>query len=768
MLKTKLLDIKNIFQHSRSFQAAWEECQSTLKALFDVDQLVLFKRDPKQTELFFQIERNAGVEEMRVPFSFSSVAGFTALSQAPLMLQNLDPRELAAVHPDLRFDRGLDKLLGLEIINILSMPVHHENALMGVFQLINKKSGKFTRQDEAYCRLIVGIMGQKLFEEFDLPQGPFDHLVSKGFLTQEQLDDALSRAAQRGVFVSRVLRADFNLDPDAIGASLERFYQTPFVRYENNPVSDQMLKGINRQYLIRNMWLPLHTGAGKAVVLVQDPHDADTVNEIRRVVNAKSYEFRVGLPEDILAFLGDSSQLPKSVSPGGGGWSTGAEEGEPEDLTEELDDGDDLSASLAELATAAEEGLEFTQDEEEDISLESRQVAVRFVNKVIMHAHRVGASDIHIEPNRVGKPGLVRMRIDGTCERVLSIPESVIKPVTSRIKIMSRLDISEKRLPQDGKLRVRFKGREIEMRVATLPTVYGESVVMRMLSAGKVMPFSRLNLSARNAEQIERIMVKPHGIFLVVGTTGSGKTTTLHSILSRINTPDKKIWTVEDPVEITQQGLQQVQVENAIGLDFARIMRSFLRADPDVILVGEMRDLETAQIGVEASLTGHLVFTTLHTNSAAETVTRLLDMGIESLNFAEALQGILAQRLVKTLCVSCRAAHEVTDEEWDYLVSQYGSEYFPELGIERSGARTFKPVGCRRCSHTGYRGRTGIHELLVTTPEIRKAIMRKQPAEDIERLAVEQGMRTLYQDGIAKIFQGDIDTWQLQKVTVSD
>ncbi|NCD25242.1 MAG: general secretion pathway protein GspE, partial [Deltaproteobacteria bacterium] len=226
--------------------------------------------------------------------------------------------------------------------------------------------------------------------------------------------------------------------------------------------------------------------------------------------------------------------------------------------------------------------------------------------------------------------------------------------------------------------------------------------------------------------------------------------------------------TVEDPVEITQPGLQQVQVEASIGLDFTRIMRAFLRADPDVILVGEMRDIQTAQIGVEASLTGHMVFSTLHTNSAPETVTRLLDMGVEAINFSEALQGILAQRLVKTLCPHCKESYAPSDEEWDYLVNHYDPELFPELGISRDSARLYKAAGCARCGQSGYKGRTGIHELLVATPEVRRAIVRRQPAEEIGRLAAEQGMRTLHQDGIYKIFKGDIDIFQLQKTTNAD
>lgn len=770
MLRSKLIDIKNIFQEAQAFEMAWNKCLPDLKALFQVEQIRLYKYDARHAGLFAIVLKDGRPREVSLPVSSSSLAGYTAMSQSPFILKSLDAGELEAIHPNLAFDRQYDHLLGFETTSVISMPIQHDQELLGVLQILNKQGGVFSREDEAFCRLIVSIMGQKMFEERSLPKGPYENLVFRGLVTREQLDDALARSARKGISTSRLLQLDFGVDPDDIGVSLQMYYQTPFVRFQDNPVSESVLKGINRQYLLNNLWAPLQVKGDRAVVLIHNPHDSEMIEEIRRIMNAGEYEFRVGLPEEILAFLGDRSQLLKSS----GGTKAKAEaydeqdDAEHEDEFEDYDSGENLSEALADLEEASEEGLELSKIEEEDISQESRQLAVRFVNKIIMHAHKTGASDIHIEPSKTGRPGVVRMRIDGTCERVLSVPESIIKPVVSRIKILSNLNISERRLPQDGKARVRFKGRELELRVATLPTVHGESAVLRMLTSGKALPFEKLNLSEANKAQIERLMFKPHGIFLVVGPTGSGKTTTLHSILARINTPDKKIWTVEDPVEITQPGLQQVQVESSIGLDFPRIMRAFLRADPDVILVGEMRDFQTAQIGVEASLTGHMVFSTLHTNSAAETVTRLLDMGIESLNFSEALHGILAQRLVKTLCAQCREAYAPSDEEWAYLLGQYGEKYFPELGITRAEARIYKAKGCGRCSQTGYRGRTGIHELLVATPEIRKAISRKQPSEEVARMAIEQGMRTLYQDGIAKIFKGDIDILQLQKVTTSE
>ena len=334
----------------------------------------------------------------------------------------------------------------------------------------------------------------------------------------------------------------------------------------------------------------------------------------------------------------------------------------------------------------------------------------------------------------------------------------------SRIKIMSGLDIAERRKPQDGKCAVRFRGQPIELRVATIPTVNGESVVLRILAASEPLPVEKLNLSERNISELKKLVVRPHGIMLVVGPTGSGKTTTLHAVLGHINTPERKIWTAEDPVEITQSGLQQVQVLPKIGFDFAAALRSFLRADPDVIMIGEMRDRETASSGIEASLTGHMVFSTLHTNSAAETVTRLLDMGIDPISFSDALLGVLAQRLVRTLCDKCKQAYQPTTREIESLIHYYGEQYFDELNVDRAGLTLYKAKGCEHCAGSGYRGRTGVHELLVSSPEMIELIYKNATAGEIHSLSVQQGMRTLMQDGIAKLLRGQTDIEQIMKV----
>jgi len=339
-----------------------------------------------------------------------------------------------------------------------------------------------------------------------------------------------------------------------------------------------------------------------------------------------------------------------------------------------------------------------------------------------------------------------------------------------RLKIMARLDISERRKPQDGKIRFKHSKGVIELRVATIPTAnQNEDVVMRILAGSKPLPLDKMGFSERNLTRFKEIVQKPYGICLVVGPTGSGKTTTLHSALGFINTEDMKIWTAEDPVEITQKGLRQVQVQPKIEFTFAAAMRSFLRADPDVIMVGEMRDHETAAIGIEASLTGHLVFSTLHTNSAPETITRLLDMEIDPFNFADALLGIMAQRLIRTLCPKCKEGYHPSEEEWDEIMEVYGREFFSGLGIKYSPDTTLykpNPKGCAACNNTGYKGRMGVHELLTGTDEIKRAVQRRAPIDELRALALKQGMRTLLQDAMEKALRGVTDIKQARSIAV--
>jgi type II secretory ATPase GspE/PulE/Tfp pilus assembly ATPase PilB-like protein len=475
------------------------------------------------------------------------------------------------------------------------------------------------------------------------------------------------------------------------------------------------------------------------VVAIDDPHDLKRIDEIKSLFPGRRLKFVVALKQDILDFIKLFTQDEKEMA-------------EIDDILSQLQD-----------ETAEEQEAESSVGEEDS-------AVVQLVNKIILDAYARGASDIHIEPYPGKQNTMVRIRVDGACTVYQTIPFAYRNAVVSRIKIMSDLDIAERRLPQDGKIKFKkYGGKDIELRVATVPTQGQiEDVVMRILAAGEPIPLAKMGFSERNYDNFVSAVVNPYGLILVCGPTGSGKTTTLHSALAYINKTETKIWTAEDPVEITQKGLRQVQVKPKIGFNFAAAMRSFLRADPDVIMVGEMRDKETTHIGIEASLTGHLVFSTLHTNSAPESIVRLLDMGMDPFNFADAILCIMAQRLVRTLCPDCKKEFNPSRAEYDELLREYDTEQFEKcVNIPYSSDLTlFKPAGCERCNNTGYRGRMGIHELLMGTDPMKAMIQRRAKMEDIRDQAILDGMTTLKQDGIEKIFGGSTDLLQVRKVCI--
>ncbi|MBL8665941.1 MAG: type II secretion system ATPase GspE [Rhodospirillales bacterium] len=414
-------------------------------------------------------------------------------------------------------------------------------------------------------------------------------------------------------------------------------------------------------------------------------------------------------------------------------------------------------SALSEIVdTLVEDGHGGGDDAERLKDMASEAPVIRFVNQVIGRAVEARASDIHIEPfeNKLR----VRYRIDGILQEVETPPGRLTAAIVSRVKIMSKLNIAERRLPQDGRIKLAIRGKEVDFRISTVPTMHGESVVMRILDrGGAVFDFTVLGIDEAVLKPYLEMLERPNGILLVTGPTGSGKTTTLYTSLLRLNTPDRKILTVEDPIEYQLEGVNQVQVKSQIGLTFANVLRSLLRQDPDIIMIGEIRDLETAQIAAQAALTGHLVLSTLHTNSAAGSVTRLLDMGLEDYLLASTLNGISAQRLLRTLCPHCCEPNPAIDEISDQLNLERFTDGKP--------VRLFRPVGCARCNNTGYFGRTGISEMLVMSDEIRKLVLRREDAGAIQRTAVEGGMRTLYEDGMRKVVRGATSLEEVLRVT---
>jgi type II secretory ATPase GspE/PulE/Tfp pilus assembly ATPase PilB-like protein len=475
---------------------------------------------------------------------------------------------------------------------------------------------------------------------------------------------------------------------------------------------------------------------------MENPDYLPARDTIRRLIPGKEFEYCVALRDDIFKMIDHFFDVKRSELMN--------ESGSIEDILGQLETNDE------------------SYDEELERVTEEDGAIVQLVNKMIIDAYNRNASDIHVEP-RSGKANAhIRYRIDGACQLYQTIPFTFKRAVVSRLKIMADLDISERRLPQDGKIKFRrYAPLDIELRVATVPTAGGnEDVVLRLLATGEPIPLDKMGMSERNYEAFISMIMKPYGIALVVGPTGSGKTTTLHAALRYINRPETKIWTAEDPVEISQDGLRQVQVHPKIGFDFATAMRAFLRADPDVIMVGEMRDHETVSMGIEASLTGHLVFSTLHTNSAPETITRLLDMGMDPFNFADAILGVLAQRLVRTLCKDCKEKYHPTRDEFDTLARAYEGD-FDSLGYTyNDDLFLYRPKGCPACGNIGYRGRTGIHELLVGTDELKSLIQGRAKMEEIRHQAIKEGMTTLMQDGIRKTLRGETDLIQVRKVCI--
>ncbi|OPY10661.1 MAG: Type II secretion system protein E [Syntrophus sp. PtaB.Bin001] len=531
----------------------------------------------------------------------------------------------------------------------------------------------------------------------------------------------------------------YGISKEDIGKSLEEFYRCRFIQFDDKfPIPGDLLKNLKREYLRRELWVPLSTIDGNIQVIVDDPNNILKRDMIESLLKTKAVKYDVALSEDIIKYINYFFQAPADGS-------------SFTDLLGKLDEDEELS------------------DEDGEVVSESDSVIMQLVNKIINDAYARRTSDIHVEPNVAKKNVEIRFRIDGDCTLYQTVPFSYRAALVSRIKIMSNLDITIKRIPQDGKIKFKnANSEEIELRVATIPTQGGvEDVVMRILAKGETLPLEAMGMLPRNYSEMLKILEKPYGMILVVGPTGSGKTTTLHAALHHINTPERKIWTAEDPVEITQYGLRQVQVQPKIGFDFAAAMRAFLRADPDVIMVGEMRDFETAKTGVEASLTGHLVFSTLHTNSAPETITRLLDMGIDPLNFADALLGILAQRLVRTLCKKCKEAYHPTKQEYDDIAESYGLEQFAQLNLPyNEDFILYRPKGCAACDQTGYKGRMGIHELLIGSDQMKRLIQKHANIDSLREAAISEGMTTLLQDGIQKAIQGLTDFKQVRRVCI--
>jgi len=745
--------IQNISKRINSAEDIKEiivEVKEEIRKLFNISILNIYILDKLKKEVYSMHIENSAIQEIHLPVNNETVVGYVANNRKTVLISDAyNEAEFKKYSEHLSFDRTLDKKTNSVTGQIIAMPIMHERSVMGVLEVMNKKGGNKTDDyHQIFLDEISNVLGIALYnQERILKQrrdSKFDYLIRHGLLTEAELEKAMEEMRDQKERIENILIRKFGIPKDAVGKALEEYHNCHFITFNDKlPIPGDLLRTLKKPYLKREVWVPLGRVAGKIHVIVDDPSNLIKKDAIEGLLKTKLIKYDVALADDINKYIDRFFSSPEDDS--------------------------SIADILGKLETDEEEIVE--EEEGGEIITESHSVIMQLVNKIINDAYNRRASDIHIEPNTDTKNVEVRLRVDGECSLYQTLPYNYRAALISRIKIMSNLDITVKRIPQDGK--IKFKragdnGQEIELRVATVPTQGGvEDVVMRILAKGKTMPLEVMGLSKRNYSELLKISEQPYGMILVVGPTGSGKTTTLHAALKNINTPGRKIWTAEDPVEITQHGLRQGQVQPKIGFDFAMAMRAFLRADPDVIMVGEMRDYETAKTGVEASLTGHLVLSTLHTNSAPETIIRLLDMGIDPLNFADALLGILAQRLVRTLCKKCKEAYHPSKDEYEEMVEAYGKEYFAQLNLTYNNDLTlYRPKGCDDCDRTGYKGRMGIHELLIATDNIKRLVQKRDTAENIRKTAIAEGMTTLLQDGIVKAIQGHTDLKQVRRVCI--
>lgn len=582
---------------------------------------------------------------------------------------------------------------------------------------------------ETYLERIEKIKSLKDIERFQ-------PLTEKYKLDPFSLQNFYLESIETGKSIEYIILEKYKIPKEELLKALESYYKVPaldlkFLLSQHKLKRITKILNIKKSFLEENECVP-YEYEKEIYLICYNPKDYEKIEKVKRVLELSEVKLAYAIKEDIYYAIQSYFEIT------------------PEDFELEV----------------------LPEEKEEEITEETELVdstVVNLVNFIIEEAYRRRASDIHWE-SLTGKRGLlVRFRVDGECFEYTTIPENQKRSCISRIKVMANLDIAERRLPQDGKIKFRTKdGKSFELRVATIPTIENnEDVVMRILGGIEFRSLEELDLWEDNYQTLKRLLELPYGLILCVGPTGSGKTTTLHACLKYLNKPNRKIWTAEDPVEIVQDGLRQVQVNPKIGLTFARVLRAFLRADPDVIMIGETRDQETAHTLIEASLTGHLVFSTLHTNSAPETVTRLLGMGIDPFNFADSLLGIIAQRLAKRLCSRCKKPYTPNKEEIERLFREYGENPVKPLTEELISQGTFyQPVGCEECNYTGFKGRIAIHEILVPDEEIKEMIVKNAPAQEIRKVALQKGFKTLKQDGILKVIAGETTLKQVLAVTL--
>ena len=729
---------------------------------------------PEGRELVSRTITADDVKEIRLPYNHDSVAGYVACTGKMVTLKDVyDEAELAAVSPLPKFDKSWDEKTGYRTKGMLVAAATARERTVGVIQALNKTNGGlFDAHDQELMQKLtnyVGIALQNSQSHTHIIKRARkrvtlnDMLVEKGLIDDLKLKEAQDRAREERKKLLDILVEAYDISEVEITKCVAEMNDVDYVAFDKeNIINPDLFESIPETYCKRHLICPFkqtldQNGELQLTVVMHNPKDFIALEDLEIRTGAKVNKI-------LMSTRGEILQMIKFA------------------LHPDAADDDEDSEAIGELYDALAEDLGVETEPGEDIEAvsikdgakEDDAPIVKLCNRIIEEAYRLGGSDIHIEP--MEKWVLIRVRRDGSLEKTLQIPIHAKNALIARYKIMSDLNITEHRIPQDG--RIRFKehgGRyDLELRVNICPTVGGnEDIVMRILADSKPLPLEKMGFMDWVIDPYQKQFTKPYGMILCVGPTGSGKTTTLHSTVACINKPDVKILTAENPVEITQNGLRQVQIKPDVGLTFKEALRAFLRQDPDVIMVGEMRDFETCSIAIEAALTGHLLFSTLHTNNAPETVTRLVDIGIDPVTLSDALLCVLAQRLTKTLCSKCKIQGEFSAEELETIGATKEGDKYKYIDKEFPISECYLPgEGCDKCNGSGLKGRMGIHELLVCTDEVKKMIVGGARIHEIRDGAKKWDedaafrMYELFEDGFFKVLMGRSDIRSIRAVCV--
>jgi type II secretory ATPase GspE/PulE/Tfp pilus assembly ATPase PilB-like protein len=757
-----------------------------IRRLFHIHQLVLYVVDPGKKEIFTISTYGNKSREVRFPINNSTFAGYVAQKKKILHIPDAyNTREIRKISDSLKFDDSHDKRTSATTGQILVIPIMHESIVLGVMEIMNHKDADaIDEYNQIFLDEITACLAGAFLAGLDFVQSGsknatrLSKLIRDGALTSHQMNNALRESLVKKEHVETILTQSYNVSHSEIGAALEEFFACPFIPYsEDIYIPPQMLSGIERTSLEELMWIPLKVVKGEIHILMSDPSDHLKKREIEKILETDAISFNVGTTPDILklidhfyphenepaaVFAPDKVPLPKPAQVGG-----------------RKQQANDIAHSTFIVPKAPESPLSFRSDElfspvsdlpthtppEPDARPPAPEEPAEkplppASDDILLEACSRGASDIHFEPDPLNENIFSRIRVDGQFLSLRTLSYGEYETIAADIKHRANLDAAVSTAIQTGRFTLeRASGEEIQMTATFIPTGVGiEDAVIHICSKARLIPLELLGLSESLYAELLNILYQPRGVVFIVGPAGAGITTTLHACLESINTPDKKIWTAEENIEIVQSGLRQVAVDPQNGFDFHHVLRAFLNADPDVIMVDSVHDLETAALCMEASLQGHLVLASFPAETVTGMMEKCLDMGLHHLVFADAMLATVEQRLMKTLCPKCRQKYHPGRDEYDEIADIYGPEAFQKLNIPYSESFSlYRPVGCDECGQTGYGGRTCVVEIFTFTPVIKRMLRRKENIDGIYHTALAGGMNTLIREALAKVLQGQTD-----------